>query len=172
MLLTSPRLQGRQRKEDGQCDDEEKKPEEEEGEETHYSGASSFCPSCRLGFDIALLLPCSHTLCGRCVEGRVGVGAYQPLCTTHVAKRKPSASPPVCAVLCPCCRHPVELPCWEWTSATDCLPHDPTLTPGCVNHYRSRDTGDITEQGTPNGEWDDASRIDSFLCILKFSKML
>ncbi|XP_048017312.1 ret finger protein-like 4B [Megalobrama amblycephala] len=84
------------------------------------SSSSSACPSCLRGFDLALILPCSHTLCGRClVEGaglvrRGGVS---------------SASRPVCAVLCTNCRHCVELPCFDWSSALTCLPFDPTVTP-------------------------------------------
>ncbi|KAL1260336.1 hypothetical protein QQF64_008163 [Cirrhinus molitorella] len=37
-----------------------------------------------------------------------------------------SASHP--AVLCPNCRHSVELPCFDWSSALTCLPFDPTVT--------------------------------------------
>lgn len=39
----------------------------------------------------------------------------------------------ICAVLCPRCCHGVELPCSDWSTATACLPLDPTVTfdPGC-----------------------------------------
>ncbi|XP_071328002.1 uncharacterized protein [Trachinotus anak] len=49
----------------------------------------------------------------------------------------------VCSVLCPCCRHPVELPCLTWSAATSCLPEHPILSPA---HVR-RETGHKT-QGT------------------------
>ncbi|KAG7322219.1 hypothetical protein KOW79_015077 [Hemibagrus wyckioides] len=34
----------------------------------------------------------------------------------------------ICAVLCPRCCHAVELPCSDWSTATACLPLDPTVT--------------------------------------------
>ncbi|KAK6296558.1 hypothetical protein J4Q44_G00327000 [Coregonus suidteri] len=127
------------------------------------------------GFDVALLLPCSHTLCGRCVGGGEGAGrcvlddegdgvCHASRGGTRSAHHR-SNSAPVCAVLCPCCRHPVELPCWEWASATYCLPLDPTLTPGWTasragdqaeggtkafsqGNPLGRDTGGVTDQST------------------------
>ncbi|XP_035615565.1 uncharacterized protein LOC118373522 [Oncorhynchus keta] len=168
MRRTPPRLDGTQQKIDNPQGEEEEEgkeaeqEEEEKGEEEghHDLAKSSLCPSCRRGFDVALLLPCSHTLCGRCVgggegAGRCGEGAGQCVLDeegdgvshascggTHSAHHR-STSTPVCAVLCPCCRHPVELPCWEWASATCCLPPDPTLTPG----WTASSAGDQAEEG-------------------------
>lgn len=84
------------------------------------SSSSSACPSCLRGFDLALILPCSHTLCGRCLAEGAGLVRRGGVS---------SASRPVCAVLCPNCRHCVELPCFDWSSALTCLPFDPTVTP-------------------------------------------
>lgn len=86
--------------------------EEEENRNPSEDDVSLFrCVSCEQGRDVALLLPCSHTLCGRCVAAGVQ--------TTRGAA-------PTCALLCSFCRHLVELPCWDWASATACLPRDPT----------------------------------------------
>ncbi|XP_043086375.1 cardiomyopathy-associated protein 5-like [Puntigrus tetrazona] len=74
------------------------------------------CPSCAHGFDLPLILPCSHTLCGRCLTGGAGPGRRGGGASSH----------PV--VLCPNCRHGVELPCFDWSSALTCLPFDPTVT--------------------------------------------
>ncbi|XP_073718937.1 ret finger protein-like 4A-like protein 1 [Misgurnus anguillicaudatus] len=85
-------------------------------DESHSS--SSVCPLCRRSFDVALMLPCSHTLCGRCLTGGARLGGVRGVS---------SASRPICAVLCSNCRHSVELPCFEWSSALTCLPFDPTV---------------------------------------------
>ncbi|XP_035803394.2 uncharacterized protein LOC118470186 [Amphiprion ocellaris] len=72
------------------------------------------CPACNQDYDMALILPCSHTMCARCVAAAEGTSSCGPRQS-------------VCSVLCPCCRHRVELPCWAWSSATSCLPKHPTL---------------------------------------------
>ncbi|KAA0701659.1 hypothetical protein E1301_Tti020955 [Triplophysa tibetana] len=84
---------------------------------------SSICPLCRHGFDVPLMLPCSHTLCGRCLTGGARLDRFK-----GGVKGASSASCSICAVLCPNCRHGVELPCFEWSSAVTCLPFDPTVT--------------------------------------------
>ncbi|XP_073673882.1 ret finger protein-like 4B isoform X2 [Garra rufa] len=86
------------------------------------SFSSSVCPSCGRGFDVPLILPCSHTLCGRCLTEGAGPGQ----CGGGVRGGASSTSHPV--VLCPNCRHSVELPCFDWSSALTCLPFDPTVT--------------------------------------------
>lgn len=82
------------------------------------------CASCRRVFDVALILPCSHTLCARCLAEGAG-----PVRGGGAVRGVASASRPICAVLCPNCRHSVELPCFDWSSALTCLPFDPTVTP-------------------------------------------
>lgn len=79
----------------------------------------SLCPACNKNDDIALILPCSHTICGRCVATGEKTGSH-PL-----GRHDPRQS--VCSVPCPCCRQPIELPCWTWSSAVSCLPRYPTL---------------------------------------------
>ncbi|XP_026870696.2 uncharacterized protein LOC113580388 isoform X2 [Electrophorus electricus] len=85
--------------------------------------SSSLCPLCGRDFDMPLLLPCSHTLCGRCLTEGARLDKHRP------AVRGVS-SHPVCAVLCPRCCHGVELPCFDWSSAIRCLPIDPTVSTG------------------------------------------
>ncbi|XP_043974995.1 uncharacterized protein LOC122832376 isoform X1 [Gambusia affinis] len=89
----------------------------------------SQCPACNNKYDVVLILPCSHTICGRCVAAEEETGSH-PLC-----HRDPRRS--VCSVPCPCCRQPVELPCWTWSSASSCLPQHPTLR----SEYANWDTG-------------------------------
>ncbi|XP_014873962.1 uncharacterized protein LOC106937119 isoform X2 [Poecilia latipinna] len=84
----------------------------------------SQCPACNKEYDVALILPCSHTICARCVAAEEETGSH-PLCRS------------VCSVPCPCCRQPVELPCWTWSSAASCLPQHPTLR----SEYANWDTG-------------------------------
>ncbi|MEQ2186750.1 hypothetical protein GOODEAATRI_031782 [Goodea atripinnis] len=79
----------------------------------------SHCPACNKEYDIALILPCSHTICGRCVAAGEETESH-PL-----GHRDTRLS--VCSVPCPCCRQPIELPCWTWLSAASCLPQHPTL---------------------------------------------
>ncbi|XP_066501107.1 uncharacterized protein [Hoplias malabaricus] len=104
----------------------------------------SLCPLCGRDYDRPLLLPCSHTLCGRCLTD----GA-------RLDKRRPAlrggayASPPTCIVLCPRCCHGVELPCFDWSSASSCLPTDPTVSPD----RRGEDEGGCDTLGTkPTGK--------------------
>ncbi|XP_034023690.1 uncharacterized protein LOC117508139 [Thalassophryne amazonica] len=70
----------------------------------------SSCTACNQKYETAaLILPCSHAMCSHCVsagESLIRRGSILP----------------VCAVQCPCCRHPVELPCWSWATAASCLP--------------------------------------------------
>ncbi|XP_028319616.1 probable E3 ubiquitin-protein ligase MID2 [Gouania willdenowi] len=63
-------------------------------------------------------------MCVHCIDAAKETGLRGRLCS----KWPPSS----CCVLCPCCQHPVELPCWKWSSATACLPHYPTLRFDCV----------------------------------------
>lgn len=86
----------------------------------------SCCPACQQQWGVLLILPCSHTLCVRCIE------AGNP------TKWRRSAG---CAVPCPGCRHPVELPCWNRSSALSCLPKHPTVGPADVTkgqHHQVR----------------------------------
>ncbi|XP_013881151.1 uncharacterized protein LOC106530123 isoform X2 [Austrofundulus limnaeus] len=83
----------------------------------------SQCPACKKEYNVALILPCSHSLCARCVAAGEGAVPRRP--GSH------SLLQPVCSVLCPCCRYHVELPCWTWSSATSCLPKHPTLNFPC-----------------------------------------
>ncbi|KAM7399752.1 hypothetical protein PAMP_018998 [Pampus punctatissimus] len=89
----------------------------------------TICPACNQEYDVTLILPCSHTMCVHCVAAGGGTRSGQCL--------RRGANPPVCSVLCPCCRHDVELPCQTWSSATSCLPKHPTLRSACV----SQETG-------------------------------
>ncbi|XP_029373241.1 uncharacterized protein LOC115052912 [Echeneis naucrates] len=77
------------------------------------------CPACGRKYDVALMLPCSHPMCGQCITAGEGTSSGQAL--LHGLS--------VCSVLCPCCRLPVELPCWTWSAAASCLPEHPTLSP-------------------------------------------
>ncbi|XP_022525256.2 uncharacterized protein LOC103031705 [Astyanax mexicanus] len=123
-------------KEAHQSEEETEVREEEDGIN------SSLCPLCGRGFDMPLLLPCSHTLCGRCLTE----GARLDKSRRPVARGMSYASyRPICVVLCPRCCHGVELPCFDWSSATQCLPIDPTVTvdPEC---------GALTCQGTRGRE--------------------
>ncbi|KAI4881654.1 hypothetical protein NFI96_023697 [Prochilodus magdalenae] len=90
-------------------------------EEDDFS--SSFCPLCGRGFDLPLLLPCSHTLCVRCITDGAKTSKHR-----STARSVSHSSGSVCVVLCPRCSHGVELPCFDWSSATRCLPIDPTVT--------------------------------------------
>ena len=110
---------------------------EREKEEEKYTDCFqplSCCPACNQEYDMALILPCSHTLCGRCIAAGERTSSRPSL--LH------GVGLAVCSVLCPCCQHPVELPCWSWSSAASCLPQHPTLSPARV----SQETG--TKKGT------------------------
>lgn len=110
--------------------------EEDEEKDTDYLQPFSRCPACNQEYDVTLILPCSHTMCGHCLASGEGTSSDQPL--------RRGVNKSVCSVLCPCCRHPVELPCWTWSSATSCLPNYPTLSPACVSG--ERDTKDGTSE--------------------------
>uniref|UniRef100_UPI0037E86082 uncharacterized protein n=1 Tax=Semicossyphus pulcher TaxID=241346 RepID=UPI0037E86082 len=99
------------------------KSNREEDEEKDCLQQFSLCPACNRGCDVVLILPCSHTMCGPCIAAGEGVMSGQPR----------SVNLPVCSVPCPCCRHPVELPCRTWSAATSCLPKHPTLSAACVS---------------------------------------
>nr|XP_015216996.1 PREDICTED: uncharacterized protein LOC107079189 [Lepisosteus oculatus]XP_015216997.1 PREDICTED: uncharacterized protein LOC107079189 [Lepisosteus oculatus] len=95
--------------------------EEEEGEEESDDWCSCLmpcplCPSCGQPFDLPLLLPCSHSLCRGCVfrAGHAAVGISPTALWS-------------CALLCPGCHFPVELPSLGWAGAADCLPVNPAL---------------------------------------------
>lgn len=87
----------------------------------------SCCSACQEQWDVLLILPCSHTMCTRCISA----GASGKSTKSHRSA--------ACTVMCPSCRHPVELPCWNWSSATSCLPKHPTMSPACVNTNVTKD---------------------------------
>ncbi|XP_053502496.1 probable E3 ubiquitin-protein ligase MID2 [Ictalurus furcatus] len=93
---------------------------EEEKEEDDIT--SSSCPLCGRVFDVPLLLPCAHTLCGRCLTEKARLDKRRSALRTAS-----QGSHTICAVLCPRCCHGIELPCSDWSSATACLPLDPTV---------------------------------------------
>lgn len=110
--------------------------EENEGRVIDSLQQISCCQACRQERDILLILPCSHTMCVQCISaGEAG---------------KPSKSQlsAVCAVVCPSCRHPVELPCWNWSSATSCLPRHPSVSRACV-----KKTTNITKDPQQQVRW-------------------
>lgn len=94
---------------------------EDEDRDTECFQQFLCCPACKQEYDISLILPCSHTMCRSCVAAGEG------------ARPRHGPRQPTCSVLCPCCRHPVELPCWTWSSATSCLPKHPTMTSNNIN---------------------------------------
>lgn len=83
----------------------------------------SRCPACNRGYDVALILPCSHTMCRDCVAAgdKRGSPAGRPVTR--------GVDLPVPSVPCPRCRRAVELPCRTWWAAASCLPTHPTLSP-------------------------------------------
>ncbi|XP_036418635.1 uncharacterized protein LOC118802263 [Colossoma macropomum] len=101
----------------------EDEKEEQVAKEEEDDITSSLCPLCGRGFDMPLLLPCSHTLCGRCLTDGARMDKHR-----STVRGVSYASRPICVVLCPRCCHGVELPCFDWSSATRCLPIDPTVT--------------------------------------------
>ncbi len=117
---------------------------------THVTDEETrICPSCARGFDVPLILPCSHTLCGRCLTGGAGPDRH---------RGGASSSHPV--VLCPNCRHGVELPCFDWSSALTCLPLDPTVT------------FDPTERGKREEQrWETGECRNTAYCFLKTACM-
>ncbi|XP_026994641.2 uncharacterized protein LOC113637896 [Tachysurus fulvidraco] len=92
-------------------------------EEKEDDLSSSSCPLCGRAFDMPLLLPCAHTLCGRCLTEKAKLDKHKSALRTAS-----QASCTICAVLCPRCCHGVELPCFDWSTATACLPLDPTVS--------------------------------------------
>ncbi|KAJ8367847.1 hypothetical protein SKAU_G00078750 [Synaphobranchus kaupii] len=109
----------------------------------------SSCPSCGRDFDVPLLLPCSHTVCGSCVEAAAG------------SSRDPAPAAPICALPCPCCRLLVELPCWEWAAATRCLPLNPALArrPVPIETEEDQGAGRRRDTGRKSHSEDEASGI-------------
>lgn len=97
-------------------------------EEKEDDLTSSSCQLCGHVFDILLLLPCAHTLCGRCLTEKARLDKHGSALRTAS-----QVSHMICAVLCPRCCHGVELPCSDWSTATASLPLNPTVTfdPGC-----------------------------------------
>lgn len=94
--------------------------EENEGRVIDCLQQISCCQACQQEWDVLLILPCSHAMCVQCISaGEAG-------------KSSTSRLGAVCAVACPSCRHPVELPCWNWSSATSCLPKHPSVSRACV----------------------------------------
>lgn len=105
--------------------DERTEREEDEEKDTDCFQPTSHCPACNRQYDVALILPCSHTMCRHCVAA--GERTDSGRCVVR------SAGLSVCSVLCPRCRLPVELPCWTWSAAVSCLPEHPTLSPAHVS---------------------------------------
>ncbi|KAG7478720.1 cardiomyopathy-associated 5-like isoform X1 [Solea senegalensis] len=110
--------------------------EDEEKYTDYYHPSLSTCPSCNQEYDEVLILPCSHTMCGHCVATGERRSSGQPL-------HRLSVSLPVCSVLCPSCRRPVELPCRTWSSATSCLPKHPSVR-------RAHISGEIQSEEEPS----------------------
>ncbi|XP_018539510.1 uncharacterized protein LOC108888156 [Lates calcarifer] len=107
--------------------------QEDEGKDIDCFLPVSCCPACNQEYNVALILPCSHIMCGHCIAAGERTSSDQSLLR--------SVGLSVCSVLCPCCRHPVELPCWTWSSATSCLPKHPTLSPVHVSRERGTKKG-------------------------------
>lgn len=101
---------------------------EDEEKYADYLQHLSLCPACKKEYDVTLILPCSHTMCGHCLAS----GERKSSDQSH----RRGVNKSVCSVLCPCCRHPVELPFWTWSSATSCLPNYPTRSPACGSGER------------------------------------
>lgn len=103
------------------------KRENNVGRAADYLQQLSCCPACQQQRGALLILPCSHPLCARCISAAEAANA---------SRRHRSAG---CAVACPSCRHPVELPCWNWASAASCLPKHPAVSPAWVHPSATRD---------------------------------
>ncbi|KAK5868224.1 hypothetical protein PBY51_009257 [Eleginops maclovinus] len=114
--------------------------EEEEQRDEDFLQLSSRCPACKQNRDLLLLLPCSHPMCAPCVSAAGGVRPSHPPPT--------GAGLPLCSLLCPLCRLPVELPCWSWSAATSCLPKHPTLSPARIRGERGEDQGQHVQRET------------------------
>lgn len=95
--------------------------EENEGQVLACVQQISCCQVCQQGWDVLLILPCSHTMCVHCISaGEAGESSQ-----AHLRA--------VCSVACPSCRRPVELPCWNWSSAASSLPKHPSVSRACVS---------------------------------------
>lgn len=103
--------------------------EEDDEKIIDFLQQTSCCLACNHVYDSLLILPCSHTMCAPCIAAREAVKSSKP--HQHLQ---------ICSVFCPSCRHPVELPCWNWSSAVSCLPTYPSLTPaGVIREAASED---------------------------------
>lgn len=100
---------------------------EERGKGSECWEQSSRCLACDQGCDALLILPCSHFMCHQCVAAEEGL---QPS-DSHLRRAASLLLP--CAVWCPSCRCPVELPCQGWSSAASCLPACPSVDPAWLN---------------------------------------
>ncbi|XP_029028323.1 cardiomyopathy-associated protein 5-like [Betta splendens] len=83
------------------------------------------CPACSQGGGAALILPCSHAMCRRC------------LASGEAARRDGG-----CSVRCPRCRRAVELPGRTRSAAASWLPRYPTASPA---HVRRSDREGASE---------------------------
>lgn len=137
-MSVRPFTQRRRHREQALLDVETGRSNREEEEEKALDSSQQFsrCPACNQWCDVLLILPCSHNMCAHCVAVGEKARLSEP--------RHRSAGLPVCSVLCPSCRHPVELPCWNWSLATSCLPKYPTQSPASVS--RETAPGDQRQQ--------------------------
>ncbi|XP_055003830.1 probable E3 ubiquitin-protein ligase MID2 [Boleophthalmus pectinirostris] len=91
-------------------------------------------------------------MCGACVAA----GGEEPRTTRRRRKRKSktSSKPGLhlnsCPVLCPCCRGPVELPCWTWTSAVSSLPEYPKVSSGRACEERGAESNQSEQEEALN----------------------
>lgn len=148
-------------REQGLLDVETGKSNREEEEEKVFdcSLQLSRCPACNQQYDVLLILPCSHTMCVHCMAAGEETRSSEP--------RHRSAGLPVCSVLCPSCRHPVELPCWNWSSASSCLPKHPTgLSPACVS--RETASEDHLQQVSDSNEGGRNVNISLVICSYNY----
>lgn len=107
--------------------------EENEGRVPDCLQQISCCQACQQERDVLLILPCSHTTCAQCISaGEAGKASR-----SHLGG--------VCAVACPRCRHHVELPCWDWSSATSCLPKHPAVSRASLKENANVST-DLNQQ--------------------------
>ncbi|KAK7882804.1 hypothetical protein WMY93_028978 [Mugilogobius chulae] len=120
----------------------------------------SRCPSCRGHFVLALILPCSHPMCRRCLEAAAEV----KIKSQTSAKPGPSA----CLVMCPCCRRPVELPCGKWTSAVSCLPQFPKLKSGRLSEERGVGFDEDEQKEVSNRHTNNVTTLGKFILYVIF----
>ncbi|KAK1900299.1 putative E3 ubiquitin-protein ligase MID2 [Dissostichus eleginoides] len=100
--------------------------EEEEQKNEDFLQILSRCPACKQSGDFLLLLPCSHPMCAPCISAEGG-------------RPSPPPHPGEVSLLCPVCRLPVELPCWNWSDATSCLPKHPIMNTAHIRREREED---------------------------------